>query len=94
MEDILQHGHLLTKGELAAAAREARISSELSQTEAARQLGVSQPTIAQAETAPKRELSALRVKMIERFGGGVEVAGPFYCLKWKGSKLKGGDFFR
>ncbi len=92
--DLLEHGHLLTASELAQAAQEARHSSGLSQQEAARRLGVAQATLAQAESAPKRSLQALRTRMVEELSAGMEVSGPYFVVKHRGMSLHDGDYFR
>ena len=92
--DLLEHGHLLTAWELAQAAQEARHSSGLSQQEAARRLGVAQATLAQAESAPKRSLQALRTRMVAELSAGMEVSGPYFVVKHRGMSLRDGDYFR
>ena len=92
--DLLEHGHLLTAWELAQAAQEARHSSGLSQQEAARRLGVAQATLAQAESAPKRSLQALRSRMVGELSAGMEVSGPYFVVKHRGMSLRDGDYFR
>ncbi len=88
--DLLEHGHLLTASELAQAAQEARHSSGLSQQEAARRLGVAQATLAQAESAPKRSLQALRSRMVAELSAGMEVSGPYFVVKHRGMSLRDG----
>ena len=92
--DLLEHGRLLTASELAQAAQEARHFAELSQIEAARQLRVAQATLAQAESAPKRSLVALRIRMVTELSAGMEVKGPYFVVKHRGLPLHGGDYFR
>ena len=92
--DLLEHGHLLTASELAQAAQEARHFAELSQQEAARRLGVAQATLAQAESAPKRSLQALRSRMVGELSAGMEVSGPYFVVKHRGMTLHDGDYFR
>ncbi len=92
--DLLEHGHLLTASELAQAAQEARHFAELSQQEAARRLGVAQATLAQAESAPKRSLQALRTRMVAELSAGMEVSGPYFVVKHRGMSLRDGDYFR
>jgi len=87
------HGHVVPESHLTTLAKEARLSAGVSQTEAARQLGVSQPAIASAETTPKRNLTQLRLKMISRFSGGYESVGPYYIVKRKADRLRPGDEF-
>ncbi len=92
--DLLEHGHLLTASELAQAAQEARHSSGLSQQQAARRLGVAQATLAQAESAPKRSLQALRSRMVGELSAAMEVSGPYFVVKHRGMSLRDGDYFR
>ena len=92
--DLLEHGRLLTASELAQAAQEARHGSGLSQQEAARRLGVAQATLAQAESAPKRSLQALRTRMVAELSAGMEVSGPYFVVKHRGMSLHDGDYFR
>ncbi len=91
--ELLEHGRLLTASELAQAAQEARHFAELSQVEAARKLGVAQATLAQAESAPKRSLVALRIRMVNEFAS-MEVKGPYFVVKHRGLPLHDGDYFR
>ena len=92
--DLLEHGHLLTALELAQAAQEARHFAGLSQQEAARKLGVAQATLAQAESAPKRSLQALRTRMVAELSAGMEVSGPYFVVKRRSMSLRDGDYFR
>ena len=92
--DVLEHGRLLTESELAQAARQARHDAGLSQREAARRLGVAQATLAQAESAPKRSLQALRTRMVAELSAGMEVSGPYFVIKQRGLSLRDGDYFR
>ena len=94
MIHLLEHGRLLTPGELARAAQEARQFAELSQAAAARRLGVAQATLAQAESAPGRSLVSLRVRMVNELSGGMEVEGPYFVVKHRGMRLHEGDYFR
>ncbi len=92
--DVLEHGRLLTASELAQAARQARRDAGLSQREAARRLGVAQATLAQAESAPRRSLQALRARMVAELSTGMEVSGPYFVVKHRGLSLRDGDYFR
>ena len=83
----MEHGHIITERQLARLAKQAREFAGISQTEAARRLGVAQPTIAQAENAPGRKLTELRRRMISEFGLGYETAGPYYIIKHTGLPL-------
>ncbi len=92
--ELLEHGRLLTASELAQAARQARHFAELSQVEAARKLGVAQATLAQAESAPKRSLVALRIRMVNELSAGMDVRGPYFVVKHRGLPIRDGDYFR
>lgn len=92
--ELLEHGRLLTASELVQAAQEARHFAELSQVEAACKLSVAQATLAQAESAPKRSLVALRIRMVEEFSAGMQVSGPYFVVKHRGLPLHDGDYFR
>ena len=70
---------LVPESELRTRARAAWERSGLTQREVADALGVSQPTLAQALNDPKRSLSALRIRIIEAYGG-ARVSGPLYRL--------------
>ncbi len=92
--ELLEHGRLLTASELAQAARQARHFAKFSQVEAARKLGVAQATLAQAESAPKRSLVALCIRMVTELSAGMEVTGPYFVVKHRGLPLHDGDYFR
>ena len=83
----MEHGHVVSEATLASLAKQARTETGVTQAEAARQLGVSQTNISFAETDSKRSLTKLRKRMIARFSGGYEIAGPFYVVKRKTDKL-------
>jgi len=83
----MEHGHVIPELKLAALARQARLEAHVTQVEAARQLSVAQASISHAENSPERYLTALRLAMISRFGGGYEAVGPFYVVKRKDDKL-------
>lgn len=83
----MEHGHVVPELELAGLARQARTEAGVTQEEAARQLGVAQASISHAENSPERYLTALRIAMISKFGGGYEAVGPFFVVKRKDDKL-------
>lgn len=68
--------------ELAAIAKQSREASGKSQTEAARELRVSGPTMFQAEEVPEKSLHKLRKQIIERYSE-YEVVGPVYVIRRK-----------
>ncbi|MDT0632926.1 helix-turn-helix domain-containing protein [Rubrivirga litoralis] len=70
---------LVPESELHTRARAAWEASGLTQREVAAALGVSQPTLSQALNDPKRSLSDLRIRIIERYGD-TRVSGPLYQL--------------
>ena len=92
--DLLEHGRLLTEGELAQAAREARHFAGLSQQAAAQRLDVAQATVAQAESTPSRSLVTLRRRMVGELSAGLEVDGPYFVVRHRGLPLHEGDYFR
>ena len=53
-----------------------------------------QATLAQAESAPRRSLQALRTRMVEELSAGMEVSGPYFVVKHRGMSLHDGDYFR
>jgi len=83
----LEHGLVIPELKLASLAKQARLEAGVTQRDAARQLGVSQPAISHAENNTGRYLTSLRVAMISRFGGGYEAVGPLYAIKRKTDKL-------
>lgn len=73
---------ILEERELAALARTFREETGKTQGEAARELGVSRPSIVQAENNPKQSLFKLRKRMIEK-NSAFKVVGPAYWLEKK-----------
>ncbi len=69
-----------TEDELAQLAKEYREASGLTRTEASRRIGVSLPSIFNAEERPELSLAKLRIRMIEVFGNR-RVVGPRYWLE-------------
>ena len=69
-------------GELAGLAKQFREASGKTQTEAARELGVSGPAMFQAEENPRQSLHKLRKRIIETYSE-YEVIGPVYLLRKK-----------
>lgn len=66
--------------ELAALAKKCRIAAGTSKAAAARELGVSEPSVFNAEETPAQSLTALRIRMIERYSR-YRVEGPVFALK-------------
>jgi len=89
----IHHGQVVPESKLAALAKQARIDAGITQTEAAQRLGVSRPTVVQAENEPTRPLSALRRKMILEFSGGYRCVGPYWILARRGDTIKDRDIF-
>ena len=87
------HGHIIREDELGKLAREARLSAGVSQTAAARRLGVTQGTLSLAETQPKRNLTQLRRQIIAEYAGGYETSGPYWIVKRKGDVVKDRDIY-
>ena len=63
----MKHGQAVSTGQLCGLAREAWEGTGKTQTAAAGELGVQQPTFAQAINEPKRSLTQLRISIIERY---------------------------
>lgn len=68
--------------ELCALAKKCRLDSGKSRPEVARELGVSNVSIFNAEEAPHQSLTKMRVRMIETYGP-FQVVGPLFLLKKK-----------
>ena len=69
-----------TEAELGALAKKFRIAAGKNRAEAARELGVSRPSIFEAEESPEASLSRLRIRIIEKYSG-MKVVGPEYRLE-------------
>ena len=68
--------------ELAALAKRFREAAGKSKTEAARELGVSAPSVFNAEERTELSLTSLRIRLIERYSLYC-VLGPVFLLKRK-----------
>ncbi len=66
--------------DLAALAKKYREATGKTRAEAARELGVSRPSLAIAETDPTASLTKLRIRMIEAYSPH-KVVGPRYWLE-------------
>ena len=73
---------IIEESELASLAQNFRENAGKTRTQAARELGVAQPTLFQAEEEPKRSLNKLRKQIIERYSE-FEVVGPVFLLRRK-----------
>ena len=72
----------LTEIELAASAKQFRKKAGKKRADAARDMGVSQTSIFNAEESPKQGLQKLRMRMIEAYSP-FAIVGPVYLLKKK-----------
>ena len=72
----------LVESDLAALAKEARLSTGKRKAEVARELGVSGPAVSNAEERPELPLHKLRMRMIETYSKS-RVVGPVYYLERK-----------
>ena len=72
----------LTESDLANWAKKSRKEAGKSKADAARELGVSTPSIYNAEERPEMSLAKLRIRMIKTYSKH-EVVGPVYYLKCK-----------
>ena len=71
---------IFNEAELTALAKRLRIRSGKNRAEAARDLGVSRPSIFHAEESPKLSYLKLRKRMIELYSG-QKLVGPIYFLE-------------
>ena len=67
---------------LAALAKKYRVAAGRTRAEAARDMGIKQPSIFHAEESPEHGLIKLRTRMIETYSP-FKVVGPVYLLKRK-----------
>ena len=72
----------LTENELAALAKRFRKQAGKKRAQAARDMGVAQTSIFNAEESPKQSLLKLRIRMIEAYSP-FRVTGPVFLLKRK-----------
>jgi DNA-binding XRE family transcriptional regulator len=72
----------LNETELAALAKKFRKQAGIKRAQAARDMGVSQTSIFNAEESPEQGLTKLRVRMIEAYSS-FTVVGAVYFLKKK-----------
>lgn len=72
----------LSEKDLAALAKEFRMKAGKKRAQAAREMGVSQTSIFNAEESPEQSLLKLRIQMIEAYSA-FKVAGPVFRLKQK-----------
>jgi DNA-binding XRE family transcriptional regulator len=69
-----------TEKQLAGVAKKFRNQSGKNKSEAATELGVHRATISVAEEKPEQSLTALRIRMIEKYSP-YKVVGPVYMLE-------------
>ena len=74
--------NFLTEEELAGFAKQCREKAGKKRAQAARDMGVSQTSIFNAEESPEQGLQKLRTRMIEAYSP-YEVTGPVYRLTKK-----------
>lgn len=72
----------VTEAELATLAKEFRLKSGRTKIEAAAELGVTRPTVQNAEENPDQSLTRVRIRMIETYSP-YKVSGPYYRLERK-----------
>ena len=68
--------------DLAALAKKCREAAGKTRADAAEELGVSRPTIINAEEQPERSLTKVRIRIIEAYSG-YRVSGPIFILERK-----------
>ena len=74
--------HHVEEGQLAALAKKYREAAGRSRAEAAREMGIKQPSIHHAEESPEKSFTKLRCRMIEAYSG-LKVSGPFFRIEEK-----------
>jgi hypothetical protein len=67
------------ESDLAALAKKVRIEAGKSRAQAARDLGITNPSLFNAEEVPEKSLTKLRCRIIEAYSS-KKVVGPFYRL--------------
>lgn len=70
----------VTEKDLAALAKKYREAAGKTRAEAAHELGVSRPTLTNAEEEVERSLTRIRIRIIETYSP-LKVSGPLYCLE-------------
>jgi len=74
--------NIVPEKELAAVVKRVRKAAGKSKTDVARELGVSKPSVTNAEEQPDSSLTKLRIRIIEKYSP-FKVVGPVYVLKRK-----------
>jgi DNA-binding XRE family transcriptional regulator len=72
----------VAESELAKIAKEARENAGKTRAEAARDMGIKQPSIFHAEESPEQSFTKLRCRMIEAYSD-FKVSGPLFKLEPK-----------
>ena len=78
----MPHKMMFSEAELATLAKRYRLKSGKRKSEAGAELGVSRPTMQNAEESPEQSLTKLRVRIIEKYSP-YKVVGPVYLLEKK-----------
>lgn len=81
-ERFFEDGQLIKRTDIPLLVKEMREQKGLSTAHIARDLGVPEPSITQAEAQPHRALFKLRKRILERFTG-YTLDGPFYRVRRK-----------
>ena len=76
---LMKSPQYVEESALAALAKKYREASGKTRAQAAREMGIKQPSIFHAEESPEHSFTKLRRRMIEAFSN-VKVSGPFYRL--------------
>ena len=71
---------IYAESELALLAKHCRTKAGKSKADAARELGVSKPSVFNAEEKPSQSLTLLRIRMIETYSR-YKVEGPVFIVK-------------
>lgn len=79
---------MVAEKDLAATAKQFREVAGKTRAQAAREMGVAQTSIFQAEEDPQRGLVKLRMRMIEAYSGYKVMGAFFYLVKNQPDKLK------
>ena len=77
-----EDGQLIKRSDIPLIVKETREQKGLTTEHVARDLGVSEPSVAQAEAQPHRALFKLRKRILERFTE-YTLDGPFYRVRRK-----------
>ena len=81
-ERSFEEGQLIKRTDIPLLVKEIREQTGLSTAHIARDLGVPEPSVTQAEEQPHRALFKLRKRILEQFTG-YTLDGPFYRVRRK-----------